>query len=104
MKNNPSKGNNMRSITKKFIKDYSHAWLSVKAKEIIEVGIEDKISSYSYMKGKSVYLEEDCDANVYIMAQKEHGTEVKIIEGKCTKSSPVRSYKNYRKNYLNFNV
>ena len=47
-----------------FFADPGHAWLRVLKTEIIP--IKDKISSFSYMNGKYVYLEEDCDASVFL--------------------------------------
>jgi len=85
----------MKTVTKTFLRDYAHGWLSVKRKEIKDLGIVHDISSWSYMNGCSVYLEEDCDVEKYIMAQKEKGVEVKIKLGKCVESSPVRRYNRY---------
>ncbi len=79
-------------VTKKFLSDYGHGWLSVKRKELEELGLLDKISTYSYTKGLSVYLEEDCDAGLYLKAQREKGVDVKISMGKRTKRSPIRGY------------
>lgn len=84
-------------VNKKFLCDDSHGWLSVKRKELVELGIENEISAFSYQRGQSVYLEEDCDAPVYIDAQKKNGVSVVIIEGKQSRRSPVRSYKTYSK-------
>jgi hypothetical protein len=42
--------------------DPGHAWLAVKLSEIKMLGIETEISSYSYVKGKTAYLEEEIDA------------------------------------------
>ena len=40
----------------KFIhSDPGHAWLAVKTRELSELGIADKISQYSYVKGKTTY-------------------------------------------------
>ena len=45
--------------------DPGHGWLEVPFKELAELGIENKISSYSYVDmvpgGFTIYLEEDCD-------------------------------------------
>lgn len=46
-----------------------HGFISVKRKELSELGILDKISSYSYQKGNTVYLEEDRDATTFIEAK-----------------------------------
>ena len=52
----------------KFISDPGHGWLEVTRGDIASLNIGDKISQYSYVNGQYVYLEEDCDAQVYIEA------------------------------------
>jgi hypothetical protein len=39
-----------------------------------ELGIADKISTYSYQANEYVYLEEDCDAGVFLRAK--YGADV----------------------------
>lgn len=85
----------MKEVTKKFMSDSGHGWLSVKKKELIELGIADSISSYSYMKGQSVYLEEDCDVERYFTAQRKNSVGVKVVRGKHYERSPIRSYSPY---------
>lgn len=48
-----------------FHSDPGHGWLAVKMNDLKFFGIESKISEYSYMKGDTVYLEEDCDAGMF---------------------------------------
>ena len=76
-----------------FISDDGHGWLSVPLKEIAQLGIKDTISQYSYINGKSAYLEEDSDAGKFLDARKKAGhgepTFKEIIhDGR----SPVRNY------------
>lgn len=54
-----------------FIIDPGHGWLRVPRTELTELGILDKISSYSYQTddGKFVFLEEDCDLTLYVEAK-----------------------------------
>ena len=85
----------MKSVTKTFLSDSGHGWLSVKKQELYDLGISHKISSYSYEKGKSVYLEEDGDAGVYLDVQRRMGVRVIIKEGKRHQRSPVRGYNSY---------
>jgi hypothetical protein len=59
--------------TYKFYSDPAHAWLAVKRKELIELGLENPISSYSYQRGDTVYLEEDQDATLFINTLKSLG-------------------------------
>lgn len=58
--------------------DPSHGWLEVKRCDLIALGIEDQISRYSYEKGATVYLEEDCDLTRYMEAAAASGWKVDI--------------------------
>ena len=60
----------MKNKTYIFHTDPGHGWLAVPFKDIEALGVGDKISGYSYVKGKTAYLEEDCDAAVFINAYK----------------------------------
>jgi hypothetical protein len=55
----------MKHKTYIFHSDPGHGWMAVKRKELIEMGILHTITAYSYQKGKTVYLEEDCDASTF---------------------------------------
>jgi hypothetical protein len=48
--------------------DPAHGWLEVKRSDLIALGIEDKITGFSYEKGAKAYLEEDCDMPAYLHA------------------------------------
>ena len=76
--------------------DAGHEWLAVKIKELQELDIADKISSYSYQKGGTAYLEGDCDAAVFFDAYKQkHGVEPKTKQGKHWDRQPCRSFAQY---------
>jgi hypothetical protein len=79
-----------------FYSDPGHAWLAVKRKELIKLGILDKITHYSYQKGGTVYLEEDDDAGLFINAKKKIGEVVTYNESylECT---PIRNYESFNK-------
>ena len=78
--------------------DAGHEWLAVKMKELEELNIADKISSYSYVKGGTVYLEGDCDAAVFIDAYThKHGAAPKTKAGKHWDRQPCRSFPHYVK-------
>ena len=49
----------------KFYSDSGHGWLAVKRQELENLGLVNAISHYSYVKGKTVYLEEDRDATLF---------------------------------------
>ena len=50
--------------------DPGHGWFAVKRADCEALGILDRISHYSYQRGRTVYLEEDCDASLYFAAMK----------------------------------
>lgn len=51
--------------------DPGHGWLRVKTEELRTLGIEDKITGYSYISddGRFVYLEEDQDMGTFVKAK-----------------------------------
>jgi hypothetical protein len=51
-----------------FWNDPGHGWLEVQISDLKLLEIEKKISGYSYRKDGKAYLEEDCDASIYINA------------------------------------
>ena len=51
-----------------FHADPSHAWLAVPLNALEDLGITKKISRYSYKGKRLAYLEEDCDAPVFLEA------------------------------------
>lgn len=52
----------------KWIVDSGHAWLRVLKRHVNELGLQDKISDFSFQNDAYVYLEEDCDAPKYLEA------------------------------------
>ena len=83
----------------KFYSDPGHGWLAVKKEDVELLNLE--ISPFSYQKGKTVYLEEDCDASKFLDAYFKY-TEIdpqsyKCDERSCNGSSPIRGYEKYSK-------
>ena len=81
----------MKKIT--FYTDPGHGWAAVPMTELVLLGIADKISGYSYRKGETAFLEEDCDFSVYIEAITGEPYEIK--EHHTNSDSPIRNYKRY---------
>jgi hypothetical protein len=76
--------------------DAGHEWLAVKKQELEDLGIANDISTYSYQKGGTAYLEGDCDAARFIDAYKAtHGVEPKTKQGKHWDRQPCRSFDMY---------
>lgn len=79
-----------------FYSDAGHGWIAVKHSDLKELKIADKISSYSYQRGLSVYLEEDCDMQVFFEAfMKKFRTRPKLVVKSTDGRSPIRSYERY---------
>jgi len=70
--------------------DPGHGWVAIKRSVLIKLGIEHKITSYSYQRGQTVYLEEDCDASTLISAARDAARRVMPVlpSGLCT-STPT---------------
>jgi hypothetical protein len=77
-----------------FHSDAGHGWLAVKRTELVRLNLSNKISSFSYERGGTVYLEEDCDASCFLKAKKDLGEEFTFKETHVDRS-PIRSYKSY---------
>jgi hypothetical protein len=80
----------------KFYTDPGHGWGAVKLQKLYELGIADKISPFSYQKGCTVYLEEDCDLSVLATALAVKGIVIKYENKHTNKRSPIRSYNSFR--------
>jgi len=73
--------------------DPGHAWLVVKCATVEKVlGTLTRISDYSYQRGKSLYLEEDCDAPLFLQMCTAQGIDVEIEDRHSNRRSPIRSY------------
>jgi len=62
--------------------DPGHGWLEVSFTELHKVGLTPgDFSAYSYQKGSVVYLEEDCDAAIFLRAYEAvHGKHAEVTE------------------------
>lgn len=84
------------TIKIKFYSDPGHGWGAVKRKVLSELEISDKISTFSYQKGQTVYLEEDSDLQKFVTALTAKGAIIKYDEHNTDRRSPIRSYDRYR--------
>jgi hypothetical protein len=85
-----------KSFKIKFYSDPSHGWGAVKRSVLNDLGIANKISSYSYQKGDTVYLEEDCDLPKLTTALSARGIWIEHAQTHTDRRSPIRSYQSYR--------
>ncbi len=93
----------MKNRTYKFYADPGHGWLKVSKKELVNLGIADKITAYSYMKGEYAYLEEDLDLSTFVKALENTGIKFNCTGTTCAnRQSRIRNYQNYKYNPMDF--
>lgn len=80
-----------------FYMDPGHGWAKVPRKLLSDLGIADKISSYSYQRENDVYLEEARDMHTFINAMRGKGVQCFFRDKIAKKSSKIRSYHYYVK-------
>jgi hypothetical protein len=79
-----------------FHSDSGHGWLAVNNALVRELGLASVISEYSYMQGKSSYLEEDSDAPKFIAAfTAKFGFAPTIVDLESKDRSVIRSFKRF---------
>ena len=77
--------------------DPGHGWLRVKRTQLAELGITHKITPFSYQRGQWVYLEEDCDASLFLdtVRAKTGSYPMCVTHNSRTKPSKIRGYESY---------
>lgn len=76
--------------------DAGHGWLAVPRSTLSELGILQDISQFSYMRGGTVYLEEDLDLTTFVNAFKtKYGVEPLMKWKYVDVRSPIRSYAHF---------
>lgn len=77
-----------------FYSDPGHGWLAVNYDDIADVGLTiDQFSPYSYVRRDVLYLEEDCDAGLFIAAYRaKHGRDPAYVETSTNADSLIRTY------------
>ena len=79
-----------------FYSDPSHGWLKVDKRDILALSIQEKITSFSYKNGRSVYLEEDQDAGQFLKAyETAYGFKPTIKYHSGNRTSRIRKYPAY---------
>jgi hypothetical protein len=87
----------MTVVKRKFHQDGGHGWLCVKRSELEDLGIADRITSFSYQRNQSVYLEEDLDYTTYHDALKQRGIKLEQVDGKIfDRPHPIRRFEHYQ--------
>jgi hypothetical protein len=81
----------------KYYTDPGHGWLAIKPKVLNDLEVADKITVFSYQKGQTVYLEEDCDAFLVMQKLSEKGITVTFDRKHTNNRSPIRNYNRFDK-------
>lgn len=97
---NPSLKYQMNNKLYVFHTDPGHGWLAVRMREIEALGLINKISGYSYVKGSTVYLEEDCDASLFINAYETIFGKKPAYRHSYLNRTPIRYYDHYSNSVL----
>lgn len=85
----------MKRINLNMHTDAGHGWLACKRDLVLALGLAGSISRYSYQKGGTVYLEEDCDMPLVLRALADRGVLVNFKE-KYRDHSPIRTYAHFQ--------
>jgi len=72
-----------------FHQDPGHGWLAVPLEELTRLKITP--SRYSYRDASTAYLEEDCDAGLWIEAKKAAGEPYRIKEQHTNRDHWIRN-------------
>jgi hypothetical protein len=80
--------------------DPGHAWLEVPLQEIVDLGLKDKITPYSYAAGDKAYLEEDLDAGTFLEMRKRMNKSFEIHDRFFDGESPIRNLPHYQSQFI----
>jgi hypothetical protein len=76
--------------------DPGHGWAAVPLTLLDRLGLLDQITTYSYMRGKYAYLEEDCDLDAFMTAARAAGLAVEFRQWVSGyRRSRIRGYCHY---------
>jgi hypothetical protein len=76
--------------------DPGHGWCAVPLVWLVRLSLLDKITTYSYIRGRFAYLEEDCDFSTFLAAAKDAGIALTFRERVCgDRYSRIRGYDYY---------
>lgn len=86
----------MKKIVFKYYTDPGHGWFAVKRETLAKYVDLSHVSGYSYQRGKTIYLEEDCDCALLFKALDTLGIEWGYINKHTDKTHPIRSYERFQ--------
>lgn len=77
-----------------WVADPGHAWLVVPITDI-PLAVKERITPYSYKNKGMAYLEEDCDAGLFLNFLKEKEIEFKLQADHLNSDHPCRRYSRF---------
>jgi hypothetical protein len=80
-----------------FHEDPGHGWLEVTRQDLIDLGIDQDVSPYSYQNGQNVFLEEDCDMTLFFKAYEKKFGEKPETMYFYEENTPIRRYQHYQR-------
>lgn len=83
------------NITLNYFTDPGHGWIEAPIQLLKQLGIVNKITSYSYRKGNTAFLEEDCDSVPSFDGANQTRRKYDIIEHHTNNDSKIRDYHSY---------
>jgi hypothetical protein len=75
--------------------DPAHGWVGVPMQWLEALSIVGEVSAFSYLKGTTAYLEEDCDAPLFRKAAEKHGFRLFVDYRHTDDRSAIRSYPSF---------
>lgn len=75
--------------------DSTHSYTKVPVAELQRVGVADKITKFSFIKGNMAYLEEDTDLSTFQQARADEGKPITTVEIMRKNCSRIRAYSAY---------
>ena len=96
MKENTNASGEVQPRCYTYHQDPGHGWLEVPLQELTALGIQQQITSFSYMQADKAYLEEDCDMPVFLAALRKNGIAFKLREVHCNGVSFICALPSYR--------
>lgn len=75
--------------------DPGHGWIEVPIAELRRLDVADKISPYSYRKGATAYLEEDCDASAWADAKRAAGEPFELVTLHTNDDHAIRNFSRF---------
>lgn len=90
--------------TFKYYTDPGHGWIGVKVQLLEQLGIQAQISEFSYInrKGTMAYLEEDCDASLFVEKYIEtYGVKPTWKDSYMERNHWIRNYPSYNQQFKN---